>query len=126
LIAGIGTDIIEVERIQRLLQKDEAFKLKVFTEIEINYCESKKNKAESYASRFAAKEAMFKAMGTGWRGEMKFTDIEVYNDELGKPFVRTYGAVSEFLSQKNIQIIHISMSHIKSMGIATILLETPS
>lgn len=123
MIAGIGTDIIEVERILRLIQKDDFFKLKVFTELEIQYCESKKSKAESYAARFAAKEAMFKAMGTGWRGEMKFTDVEVYNDELGKPFIRTYGAVTEYLSLKNIQNIHVSMSHIKSIGMATIVLE---
>lgn len=123
MIAGIGTDIIEVDRILRLLEKDEAFRLKIFTETEIQYCESKKNKAESFAARFAAKEAMFKAMGTGWRGEMKFTDIEVVNDELGKPEVKTYGAVSEFLDQKKIKHIHISMSHLKTMGLATIVLE---
>jgi len=123
LIFGIGTDIIEVERIDRLIGKGDAFRNKVFTESEIEYCEHSKNKTERYAARFAAKEALFKAMGTGCRGEMNFRNIEVFSDELGKPMIRTSGAVDEFLKQHKIESIHLTMSHLKAMAVATVLLE---
>lgn len=123
MIFGIGTDIIEVERIDRLVGKGDAFRNKVFTENEIEYCERSKHKAERYAARFAAKEALFKAMGTGCRGEMNFRNIEVFSDGLGKPMIRTFGAVEEFLKQHKIETIHLSMSHLKTMAVATVLLE---
>lgn len=123
MIFGIGNDIIEVERIKILLDKDDSFVRKVYTESEIEYCRSKKNASESFAARFAAKEAMFKAMGTGWRGEMTFRDIEVSNDSLGKPEVVVSGAVKAFVLEKHISHIHISLSHVKQMAIATIILE---
>lgn len=123
MIFGIGTDIIEVERVDRLIGKGDAFRNKVFTESEIEYCERSKNKMERYAARFAAKEALFKAMGTGCRGEMSFRNIEVFSDELGKPMIRTFGAVDEFLKQNKIESIHLSMSHLKAMAMATVLLE---
>lgn len=123
MIFGIGNDIIEVDRIKRLLDKDDTFINKVYTESEIQYCRSKKNAAESFAARFAAKEAMFKAMGTGWRGEMTFRDIEVLNDSLGKPKVIVSGAVKAFITENHIGPIHLSLSHVKQMAIANIILE---
>jgi holo-[acyl-carrier protein] synthase len=123
MISGIGTDIIEVERIERLLQKDNSFQNKIFSPDEVAYCESKKNKCESYAARFAAKEAVFKALGTGWRGEMAFNEIEVLNDELGKPYLRLTGKVKEYLDKENIEKAHISLSHLKSLAIAFVVLE---
>lgn len=123
MIFGIGTDIIEVERIERYINKGDAFRDRVFTESEVSYCGGSKNRMERYAARFAAKEAMFKAMGTGCRGEMSFRNIEVVSDEMGKPMIKAYGAVSDFLKQNNIMKIHLSMSHLKSMAIATVLLE---
>ena len=83
MIIGIGTDIIEIERVGKAILK-EAFKKKIFTEREIAYCESQK-KDESFAARFAAKEAFFKAMGTGWRDGMGITEVEILNDDLVKP-----------------------------------------
>lgn len=75
MIFGIGIDIIEVERVKNQISKSNGFREKIFTEREIEYCESKKNKAQHYAARFAAKEAFFKAIGTGWRNGMAFNAI---------------------------------------------------
>ena len=90
MIIGIGTDIIEVNRIAKSIE-NLSFKQKVFSTQEINYCETKVNKAEHYAARFAAKEAFFKALGTGWRGGMAFNEVEIINDGLGKPTINLSG-----------------------------------
>lgn len=122
MIIGIGTDIAEVSRIGKSIEND-AFKIKVFSETEIVYCESKANKAENYAARFAAKEAFVKALGTGLRGEMFINEIEVVNDDLGKPTIRLSGKAAETISTKNIKTIHVSLSHTKEMAMATVVLE---
>ena len=122
MIIGIGTDIAEVPRIAKSIEKD-SFKERVFSKTEIAYCETKTNKEENYAARFAAKEAFFKALGTGWRGGMAFNEVEVVNDELGKPFILLLGATAEIIKEKNIRIIHVSLSHIKDVAMATVVLE---
>ena len=83
MIFGIGTDLIEVERIADKMQTRPGFKELVFTQNEIVYCEIKTYKYEHYAARFAAKEAFLKAIGTGWRSGTAFNEIEIYNDEEG-------------------------------------------
>ena len=80
MIIGIGTDIAEVTRIAKSIEK-KGFKEKVFSKMEIAYCEAKANKAESYTARFAAKEAFLKAAGTGWINELNLFEIEIVNDE---------------------------------------------
>ena len=122
MILGIGTDIAEVHRIAKSIENN-SFKEKVFSKAEIEYCETKANKAESYTARFAAKEAFFKALGTGWRGGMAFNEVEVWNDELGKPTLNILGTTAELIKEKNIRIIHISLSHIKDVAMATVVLE---
>ena len=72
----VGIDIIEIKRIERLFSANEGFLKKIYTENEVAYCNGRKNKYQHFAARFAAKEAMFKALGTGWVGTMKWTDIE--------------------------------------------------
>ncbi|MBL7889125.1 MAG: holo-ACP synthase [Bacteroidia bacterium] len=122
MIIGIGTDIAEVPRIAKSIENN-SFKEKVFSAKEISYCETKANKAESFAARFAAKEAFFKALGTGWRGGMAFNEVEVENDELGKPTINVLGQTAEMLKDKHIRIIHVSLSHIKDVAMATVVLE---
>ena len=122
MIIGIGTDITEVARIAKSIENI-SFKEKVFSKAEITYCEGKANKAESFAARFAAKEAFFKALGTGWRGGMAFNEVEVLNDDLGKPSLNIIGATAEIIKEKNIKTIHVSLSHVKEMAIATVVLE---
>lgn len=122
MILGIGTDMVEVARIAKSIEKS-AFKEKVFSKTEITYCESKKNKAESYAARFAAKEAFFKALGTGWRGGMAFNEVEIKNDKLGKPTLHIVGKTAKIIKKINIKTIHVSLSHTKETAIAMIVLE---
>jgi holo-[acyl-carrier protein] synthase len=122
MIIGIGTDIAEVARIAKSIENI-SFKEKVFSKVEIAYCESKANFAESFAARFAAKEAFFKSLGTGWRGGMAFNEVEVMNDDLGKPSLNILGTTAEIIKEKNIKIIHVSLSHVKEMAMATVVLE---
>jgi holo-[acyl-carrier protein] synthase len=122
MIIGLGTDIAEVARIAKSIENN-SFKEKVFSKAEIEYCEGKVNKAESYAARFAAKEAFFKALGTGWRGGVAFNEVEVVNDELGKPSINVIGTTADLIKDRNIKNIHVSLSHIKDIAMATIILE---
>lgn len=122
MILGIGTDIAEVSRIAKSIQNI-SFRDRVFSKTEIAYCETKTNKAENYAARFAAKEAFFKSLGTGWRGGMAFNEVEVVNDELGKPAILILGETAEIIKERNIRIIHVSLSHIKDVAMATVVLE---
>ncbi|MBL7136839.1 MAG: holo-ACP synthase [Candidatus Marinimicrobia bacterium] len=123
MIFGIGTDIIEVERVGKQISKGNGFKEKIFTPNEIKYCESRKNKAQNYAARFAAKEAFFKAIGTGWRRGLAFSEIEVVNNELGKPEINLYGKTKKFIEENRIENIHVSLSHVKNLVSAIVILE---
>lgn len=122
MIIGIGTDIAEVARIEKNIENNN-FKEKVFTSNEIAYCETKVNKAERFAARFAAKEAFFKALGTGLRSGMAFKEVEVLNDELGKPYLNILGKTSEIIAKKKIRVMHVSLSHTKETAIAMVVLE---
>lgn len=122
MIIGVGTDIVDVERMKKSVENS-AFKEKIFSKHEIAYCESRVNKEESYAARFAAKEAFFKALGTGWRGGMGFDEVEVINDELGKPELHLIGEAAKTRMERNIKNIHLSLSHTKTMACATVILE---
>ena len=118
-----GTDIIEIERIRNSIEKiGEKFLNKVYTEKEIEYCESKNNqKYQHYAARFAAKEATFKALS--WKIEdkydIKWTDFEVLNNEQGKPIIKIY-----CINYEDIQSIDISLSHGKKYAIANVTVLT--
>lgn len=122
MIVGLGTDIVKVARIAKSIETIQ-FKERVFSKHEIAYCESKKNKAESYAARFAAKEAFFKALGTGLREGLAFNEVEVRNDELGKPGLFLTGNTADTASSRNIKVMHVSLSHTDEMAVATIVLE---
>ena len=91
MIAGLGTDLIEVERITNSINKESGFREMIFSKNEIVYCESKTNKFECYAARFAAKEAFFKALGTGWPEGTNFNEVEVIHDRMGKPEINLLG-----------------------------------
>lgn len=123
MILGIGTDITEVARIAKSIE-NESFKVKIFSQTEITYCESKVNKAENYAARFAAKEAFVKALGTGLREGITINEIEIVNDELGKPCIHLLGKTAEIQLSNRIKTIHVSLSHVKDMAMATVVLES--
>ncbi len=123
MIFGIGTDIIEVTRMERQLVNNKSLKEKLFTLREQAYADGKSTIYQHYAARFAAKEAFFKALGTGYRFGMAFHEIEVVNDELGKPIIYPHGKVAEFLQNNKINHIHLSISHVKEMAVAYVVLE---
>jgi len=123
MIYGIGTDIIEVSRIQKVMERQIGFRDKIYTPGEIEYCESKKNKYQHYAVRFSAKEAFLKAIGTGWRFGLRFADIDVYHDEYGKPLIRLSGKADELAKREAIIKIHVSLTHIKEFANAVVIIE---
>jgi len=100
-IFGIGTDIVNIKRLEKSLKKNGSeFKRKIFSKNEIIYCENKKNPISFYAKRFAAKEALSKALGTGIRKGIDFKSIEIFNDHLGKPSITLKGGAAIFLKKK--------------------------
>jgi holo-[acyl-carrier protein] synthase len=123
MIHGIGTDNFEVVRIKDLMEKDNGFINEIFTEGEIAYCKKMSHKEEHYAARFSAKEAFMKALGTGWRFGIRFADIGVFHDDLGKPEIELSGKAEELVKQEGISSVHVSLSHTKSMATAFVVLE---
>lgn len=123
MIIGVGTDIIEVDRIERLISKQKKFKERIFTPGEIEYCEHKINKAQNYAARFAVKEALLKAMGTGWREGVAFKEIEIVNNERGKPELILSGTAKMITEKMGVMNIQVSISHLKDLAIGIVILE---
>ncbi len=110
-IFGIGTDIVNIKRLEKSLKKNENnFKKRIFSEKEIVYCEKKKYPYSYFAKRFAAKEALSKALGTGIRKGINFKNIVISNDMLGKPSIKLNGSTEKFLKKKlklkNIKFIY--------------------
>lgn len=122
MILGIGTDIIEIARIRQALEKQPHLMARLYTQREVGYCQRKKNPWQSFAARFAAKEAVSKAFGTGI-GKIAWTDIEVVNDKSGKPQVILYGAALALAEEKEVHCVHVSLSHSEVYAIATAVLE---
>lgn len=110
MIFGIGIDIIEIERIQESVEKfGERFLNKVFTKDELEYSLSKKNKYQHLAARFAAKEAIAKALQTGWNKDFRWQDINIKNEPNGMPKAELFGKLKEFLGAD--KALKITMSH---------------
>jgi holo-[acyl-carrier protein] synthase len=122
MISGVGIDTIEVERIATKMQK-EGFKDLVFSKTEINYCEGKTHKYEHYAARFAAKEAFFKALGTGWLNGTAFNEVEIINDDKGKPTINFIGATAVTVKTLQLGPIHVSLTHLKATASAIVIIE---
>jgi len=123
MILGTGIDMIEVERVSEKMSRAEGFREMVFSKNEIEYCETKKHKFEHYAARFAAKEAFYKAIGAGWMNGTAFNEIEITNDEKGKPSLILLGATAQLMDQMGIKNIHVSLTHLKTMASAIVIIE---
>lgn len=123
MIFGIGNDIIEVARVKKALERDNGFREKIFSPREIELCESKGNKYQSYAARFAAKEAFMKALKTGWAEGITWNEIEVLNSESGAPYLNLLNETQKFVRKHNIKHLHISLSHLKEYAMAEVILE---
>ena len=119
----VGMDLIEIERIEDAMKRHpDGFSKRVFTPVENAYCGKKKNASLHYAGRFAAKEAVLKALGTGLRGGIHWTDVEVTNDMLGKPAATLTGKALEIALQKNMMQLEISITHCKGFASAVAVL----
>lgn len=123
MIFGIGTDIFESKRIEKKISEIEGLRESIFTDNEIEYCESKENKYNHYAVRYAAKEAFFKAIGTGWRFGMKFCEVEISQNNLGKPELVLHGKAKETLEKESITGTFVSLTHTKTFVNAIVILE---
>ncbi|WP_125153994.1 holo-ACP synthase [Clostridium rectalis] len=122
MIAGIGTDIVEIERIRKAIKRNPNFIKKLFTLKEIEYFKSRNFSNEFIAGRFAAKEAVSKALGTGFRG-FSIKDIEIDRDELGKPLVNLDENIENRFFSGEYYRIHVSISHSRDNAIAYAILE---
>ncbi len=128
MILGIGTDICSIERIEKSIDKfGERFIEKTFTEHEQDYCESKSGKASYYAKRFAAKEAVAKALATTNSGALSWTDVEVKNNPSGRPYVTLYGGALERLNAKTPEgykaEVHLSLTDDYPFAAAYVIIE---
>ncbi|GIX48177.1 MAG: holo-[acyl-carrier-protein] synthase [Candidatus Tectimicrobiota bacterium] len=123
-IYGIGIDLIDIARIQRAVERrGERFLTRVYTEAERHYCRGKRPPYPCYAARFAAKEAFLKALGTGLRQHMRWRDIEVRHDALGKPQLRLSGYLDAHCQALGIRRIHLSLTHSATSAAAQVILE---
>lgn len=122
MILGIGTDIIEIDRIDRAINNTPMFLEKIFTKRELEELNKSTLRVESVAGNFAVKEAVSKAVGTGMRG-FTFNDIEVFRDELGKPIVQVSDKVKDIIKVDN-YIFNVSISHNRTCAIAFVVLES--
>jgi holo-[acyl-carrier protein] synthase len=123
MIKGIGVDMVEIGRVRKLIEQDGGFAGRIFTDREIAYCESKFSKAQHYAARFTAKEAFFKALGTGFRGGMGWQDVEVENDALGKPQLRLAAVALAQFKKRKLKRALLSLSHTRDMAVALVVIE---
>lgn len=118
-VVGIGTDIVECLRIAQMIERHgELFIERVYTPHEIRYCQSRKQATQHFAGRWAAKEAILKALGTGWRRGIGWRDIEVRNQPGGRPVVGLRGGARDVLEQLGIREMLISISHCRSHAVA--------
>lgn len=115
--------MIKISRIEAMINKwEDVFLERIFTSFEIEYCNSKEKFGQHFSVRFSAKEATFKMLGTGWR-KMSWKDIEVRNNSQGKPELKLYGRARQLAQKKEIQRLHISLSHAQEYAIAQVIGE---
>lgn len=125
MIVGTGIDIAEVKRIAQAMERfGERFIQRIFTAGEIRYCDSKANRVERYAARFAAKEAAMKALGTGWNRGVRWRDCEVVRMPGGRPTLTFHGKAREFAAHLGVRNIALSLTHTAEQAMAQVILES--
>ena len=124
MIIGTGIDIVEIARFRKVLTgAGERFMTRVFTVEEQRFCLKRKDPAPHLAVRFAAKEAVFKALETGWAKGVTWLDVEILRQEHGAPFVLLHGAAQEIAASKGVGRVHLSLTHTDNWAAATAILE---
>lgn len=124
MILGIGTDLVEPARLAEKLSRSPALRAKLFAPTEIAYCERMAAPAQHYAGRFAAKEALLKALGCGLSATFDLHEAAVENNELGAPFFILTGELQNIIAERGVGRIHLSISHIHLAASAVVILET--
>jgi holo-[acyl-carrier protein] synthase len=121
MIVGVGVDIVELSRIEQSIKEYSSdFLSRLFTASEISYCSSRPQPVQHYAARFAAKEALSKAIRTGWSGAFRWTDVEVVNDPSGAPSFVFHNETAKLLEKSN---VFLSLSHTDTSAIAFVVIE---
>jgi len=123
MIDGLGIDSVEVSRMEELIAKNNLFRDRVFTLQETEYCLTQGYSAQSFAARFAAKEAFAKALGTGFIGKLDFLQVEVCRTPLGKPFLSLSGEAYNVIQARQINTIQLSLTHTSTIATAIVILE---
>jgi holo-[acyl-carrier protein] synthase len=124
MIVGTGIDIAEVPRVAEAIRRfGQRFINRIFTDGEIRYCESKANRVERYAARFAAKEAGMKALGTGWNHGVRWKDVEVQRQPGGRPKLVFHGRAAEFAAKLAVTNVALSLTHTADQAMAQVILE---
>ncbi len=124
MILGVGIDLVNINRIERLLKIwGDRFKKRVFSQGEIDNCERYERSSERFAANFAVKEAFFKAVGGGFKTNIRLLDIEVLRDKYGKPYVNLYGKAKYVSEIMKMNVIHVSISHDGDYATAVVVLE---
>lgn len=124
MIVGLGADITEVERVRAAIKRHgEAFLRRIYTAAERAYCEGFRNKDERFAGRFAAKEAAMKALGTGWRRGIRWTDIEIVRKKSGRPTLELRGAAKKEAEALGVKRISVTITHTKELAFAEVIFE---
>ncbi len=124
MILGVGLDLIELDRFKAAMKRQGTpFLEKLFTPAERRYCEDKWNRIAHYAARFAAKEAVLKALGTGWSGGIRWTDVEVVRDPAGAVTVRLAGQAKKVAARRRIRRVHLNITHAQKYAAAVAIAE---
>jgi holo-[acyl-carrier protein] synthase len=125
MIIAIGIDLVEVSRLEEVFaRRGDRFRARVFTESEINYCESLGSKFASYAARFAAKEAVMKALGTGWSEGVGWKDIEVVSQPAIAPAIELHNRALDRMREIGAARVHVSLTHSGDLAMAQVVLES--
>ena len=124
MIVGVCIDIVEIARVEDQVRRHgERFVNRLFAPEEIAYCKGKAHRAQHYAVRFAAKEAAFKALGTGWQDGLSWQEVVLMNDGAGQPFLALRGRAKELADQRGVRRAHVSLSHSDLWAAAVVVLE---
>jgi holo-[acyl-carrier protein] synthase len=125
MIVGVGHDVFEVSRMEaELCTEDRPVRDDLFTPGEIAYCEGKRYPARHFAARFAAKEALFKALGTGTTRGQLWREVEICNEPTGRPRVLMHGSTRDLVRSRHIDAVFVSLSHTAELAAATVVLES--
>ena len=123
MIVGVGSDILEIDRMRRHFERTPGLKERIFAPDEIAYCQSKVHYYQYFAGRFAAKEAAMKALGTGWRGGLRFQDFVIFHDDLGKPLLRIEEPSRSLIPNIDTLRFHVTITHDAGIAFACVIVE---